>query len=524
MVSAKPSSLLSGISLVGFRGSRSSGRQERIGTAKVGYTITVNTGTGPTNVLLGVATVPFSGIGAFFVNAGETVKATGLPGSPPATYGDVAGTILTTFYSATITDTNGTATFTASATLPGDGNGGSTVANTTIIGNGTSKLTIETGSLTNLDTVLLQTLSATVSTPGTNDVNISVTDPLGNTGSGTLVLDAVCFTSGTRIATVSGAVAIEDLAVGDRVITARGEIHPIRWIGHRTISCGGPSHPSHPLRVRAGAFGKGLPMRDLLLSAGHHVFADGTLVPISSLENGVTIAREAVSQVTYWHVELDHHDVILAEGLPAESYLDTGNRAFFSNFEAATSLHPAGLDGDVEAQAWATRACAARAESGPQVNHLRWRLLERAKDLGVRTTADAGVKLSIDGQPVAAQWANGTVEIALPPDAQRLRIQSHSALPMWGHAENDDNRRLGVGIVQLVADGRTIAHDSAVLVSGFHGVERDGDRTWRWTDGDALLDVSGVRSLSIHIHTMNLVYPVSESMIGETARGLTQAA
>ena len=143
MVSAKPSSLLSGISLVGFRGSRSSGRQERIGTAKVGYTITVNTGTGPTNVLLGVATVPFSGIGAFFVNAGETVKATGLPGSPPATYGDVAGTILTTFYSATITDTNGTATFTASATLPGDGNGGSTVANTTIIGNGTSKLTIE---------------------------------------------------------------------------------------------------------------------------------------------------------------------------------------------------------------------------------------------------------------------------------------------------------------------------------------------------------------------------------------------
>jgi len=526
MVSAKPSSLLSRVRLVGFQGSRSSGRQERIGAAKVGYTITVNTGTGPTQVPLGVATVPFNGVGAFFVNAGETVNATGQSGSPPATYGDLAGTILVTFYTATITDTNGTATFTASANLPGlqGGVGASTVPNTTIIGNGTGSLTIETGNLSNLDTILLQTLSATVSTPGTNDVKITVTDPLGNTGSGILVLDAVCFTTGTRIATINGAIAIEDLAVGDRVITARGEIHPIRWIGHRTICCAGASHPSHPVRVRAGAFGKNLPMRDLLLSAGHHVFADGTLVPIASLENGVTIAREAVSQVTYWHVELDHHDVILAEGLPVESYLDTGNRAFFSNFHGATSLHPAGLDGDLEAQAWATRSCAARAERGPLVSHLRRRLIEQAETLGVQITADAGVELFVDGQPVAGQWVNGSVEIALPPDAQRLRIQSHSALPLWSHAENDDNRRLGVSVVQLVADGRAITLDSALFLSGFHGVERDGDRTWRWTDGDAMLDVSGVNSLSIHIQTMDMQYPVSAAVIGQTARGLTQAA
>jgi len=523
MVLAKPSSLLSNVRLVGFRGSRSSGRQERIGAAKVGHTITVNPGgtsTAPVQVTIGVATIPFN---PPLVNIREATPP--VPTYQIETTNYQGPNVLATFYTTTITDTNGTATFTASANLPGleDGTGSSTVTNVTIIGNNTGTLTIETGTLSNLDTVLAQTLSATVSTPGINDVNITVTDPLGNTGSGTLVLDATCFTTSTRIATVDGAVAVENLAVGDRVITARGEITPIRWIGHRTLCCAGPSHPSHPVRVRAGAFGKGLPMRDLLLSAGHHVFADGTLVPISSLENGVTIAREAVGQVTYWHVELDHHDVILAEGLPAESYLDTGNRAFFSNFDGATSLHPAGPDGDVEAHAWATRACAARAERGSRVNQLRSRLLEQAKTLGVEVTADPGVQLFVDGQPVAGQWANGSVDIALPPDAQRLRIQSQSALPVWSHAESDDTRRLGVCVLELIADGRTIAHDSSVFASGFHGVERGDDRTWRWTDGDAMLDVSGLSSLSIRIQPLG-AYPVSKALTDRTAKDLTQAA
>ena len=524
MLSAKPSSLLSDARLVGFRAGRSTGRQERVSAAKVGSTITVDTGTGPTQVQLGVATVPFNGPGAFFVNINDVDKATGQ--APPPTYGlgSAPPFPLATFYTVTVTDTNGKATFTASDVAPGlEGGTPSTIPNITISGNGTSTLTIEAATLTNLDTVLYQTLSADVMTPGTNDIKIAVTDPLGNTGSGILVLDAVCFASGTRIATINGAVAIEDLAVGDRVITARGEIQPIRWIGHRTVECAGANHPSHPVRVRAGAFGKGLPMRDLLLSAGHHVFADGTLVPLFALENGVTIAREAVSQVTYWHVELEHHEVILAEGLPTESYLDTGNRAFFSNCEGLTTLHPAGPDGDVEAEAWATRSCAPRAERGAVVDHLRGRLLEQAKTLGVRVSADAGLQLFVDDQLIGGEWVDGTVALALPSGARRLRIQSHAALPMWSHAENHDTRRLGVRIEELVADGQTIAQDSAMFLTGFHRVEREGERSWRWTDGDALLDVTGVSTLSIQIRSMNQ-YPVSGATIGQSTRDSTQAA
>jgi hypothetical protein len=140
----------------------------------------------------------------------------------------------------------------------------------------------------------------------------------------------VCFASGTLIRTARGEVAVEDLAIGDLAVTTSGAARPIMWIGHRKIER--PRAEQQPVRVRAGAFGEGLPARDLRLSHGHAVCVDAMgelLVPVGELVNGVTIVREEVAEVTYWHVELESHDVLMAEGLPCESYLDTGNRAFF---------------------------------------------------------------------------------------------------------------------------------------------------------------------------------------------------
>ena len=110
----------------------------------------------------------------------------------------------------------------------------------------------------------------------------------------------VCFTSGTRIGTARGDVAVEGLVVGDLVATASGRLRPIRWIGHRDL--GGTAQPlpfaSWPVRILAGAFGIGegcerLPRRDLSLSPGHPVLvgagADEVLVPIMCLINGTTI-------------------------------------------------------------------------------------------------------------------------------------------------------------------------------------------------------------------------------------------
>jgi hypothetical protein len=139
-----------------------------------------------------------------------------------------------------------------------------------------------------------------------------------------------CFVSGTRIRTRRGEIAVEDLRIGDLAVTSSGENRPILWIGHRRIER--PAPAVWPVRVMAGAFGDNLPVRDLFLSSGHAVCVDMAgeiFVPVGQLVNGSTIDWVEVPEVTYWHVELKSHDVLLAEGMPCESYMDAGNGAFF---------------------------------------------------------------------------------------------------------------------------------------------------------------------------------------------------
>ncbi len=123
------------------------------------------------------------------------------------------------------------------------------------------------------------------------------------------------------------------------------------------------------VRVHAGAFGAGLPRRDLWLSPDHAVFFDGVLIPVRHLINGRTIVQKRVPRVTYYHLELPDHDVILAEGLPCESYLDTGNRASFGNHDGPIRLHP-----DFSTLSWEVLGCAPLIVTGPQLDAARVRL------------------------------------------------------------------------------------------------------------------------------------------------------
>lgn len=178
-----------------------------------------------------------------------------------------------------------------------------------------------------------------------------------------------CFATGTRIMTRHGEVVVEALRPGDEVATLLPQgFRPVRWIGCRTIRLAGHPRPLdvQPVRVRAHAFGPGLPTRDLLLSPDHALYAEGVLVPVKHLVNGDTVARQSVEAVTYWHVELDRHDVLLAEGLPAESYLDTGDRACFADGGAIATLHP-----KFGALTWDAQGCAPLTVTGPVLERLR---------------------------------------------------------------------------------------------------------------------------------------------------------
>ena len=193
-----------------------------------------------------------------------------------------------------------------------------------------------------------------------------------------------CFGPGTLIRTTEGDIAVEQLRIGDRVVSAFGGDAPVTWIGHRHVRCARHDRPEdvHPIRVSAGAFGPGQPARDLLLSPDHAIYyvdddGVGALIPVRYLINGGTIARETLDDVTYWHVELPAHDVLFANGLPAESYLETGNRAAFANGGAVVRVKP-----DFAQRMWEAEGCAPLVAAGAVLARARAHLLARSRMLG----------------------------------------------------------------------------------------------------------------------------------------------
>jgi len=176
---------------------------------------------------------------------------------------------------------------------------------------------------------------------------------------GTLVTaeaGAPCYRSGTRILTARGEVPVEELLSGDLVPTVLGQtLVPIIWVGHRTVDCARHAKPKQvwPVRVAAGAFGPGQPGKELFLSPDHAVYVNAVLIPIRHLINGGSITQVQVDQVAYYHIELAEHDVVLAEGLPAESFLELRDGSNYANRPGPERLYP-----DYSARMWEAFGCA----------------------------------------------------------------------------------------------------------------------------------------------------------------------
>ncbi len=313
---------------------------------------------------------------------------------------------------------------------------------------------------------------------------------------------AACYCTGVLIRVVrDGAevdVAVERLVVGDLAVTSTGARRPIRWIGSRVTPCRAHPRPHEvlPVRVAAHAFGAGRPARDLLVSPGHALCLDllgEVLVPAATLVNGTTITREDVDSVTYWHVELDSHDVLLAENTGAESYLDVGNRAFFAqgavvDFDATPDLMP---DAAPDAGGRAD-FCRPLHGDGPLLDVARAQLRHRAAALGwtLEEGSDpfAGLHLLVDGARVEPVIRGLAARFQVPAGAGEAWLVSRTARPC-DFASSTDSRDLGVCVAGLtIGDGfeaaRAIALGDPLLGEGFHGLE-DGVR--RWTTGRARL-------------------------------------
>ena len=147
-----------------------------------------------------------------------------------------------------------------------------------------------------------------------------------------------CFLPGTRIETVEGPRNIEELKIGDAILTASGEVKRIKWVGRRQVR---RAVITAPVKIARFAIDGKAPHKDLYVSPGHAIFISGMLIPASNLVNGKTIVADAkpeMQTIAYYHIELDVHDVIVAEGLAVESYLGA-DRSGFDNADEYVALY-----------------------------------------------------------------------------------------------------------------------------------------------------------------------------------------
>jgi hypothetical protein len=154
---------------------------------------------------------------------------------------------------------------------------------------------------------------------------------------------AFCFMAGTGVRTPDGDVAVEALKIGDPVTLSDGRIAPVTWIGIQTVSTifADPVRVL-PVRIKAGALGDAMPQRDLLVSPDHALLIDDRiLIHAGALVNDVSILRETdvPSVFTYYHVEVADHALILAENVPAETFVDNADRMAFDNWAEHEALY-----------------------------------------------------------------------------------------------------------------------------------------------------------------------------------------
>jgi VCBS repeat-containing protein len=183
-----------------------------------------------------------------------------------------------------------------------------------------------------------------------------------------------CYCRGTLIEVARGQKSVEALNIGDKVRTASGALRPIKWIGRRSYAGRFIMGRSDilPICIKAGALADNVPARDLWVSPNHAMYLSGVLIEAKDLVNGVSIAQTAqVESVEYFHIELETHDVIIAEGALSETFIDDDSRGMFHNACEYETLYQ-------KERSAPAHYCAPRLNEGYEVEAVRGRLALRA--------------------------------------------------------------------------------------------------------------------------------------------------
>jgi hypothetical protein len=353
---------------------------------------------------------------------------------------------------------------------------------TTSFSNGTLQITNPAGSLaawqTELEGVAFQSTGAIQSV---RTLTWSVSDGINTSNTYNTTVDVICFCVGTLIGTPAGEIPVEKLKLGDMVLTAHNGSRRVRWIGKgKVLATAGARSVATPVIVRKGALADNVPNQDLHVTKAHSLYIDGVLIPVEFLVNHKTIVWDDRGQeVEIYHVELESHDVLIANGAPAERFRDDGNRWLFQNAQTGAGLPP-------------QEPYAPVLTGGPVVDEIWARLLHRAgpPDL-LSLIDDPDLHLIIDGARVDAQERQGYVYVFhLPSRPGSVIVASRVSVPSELGTVRDP-RALGVALrrVAIRQGGKFMlfeANDER-LTAGFHDYEPSDNL--RWTDGYAELPV-----------------------------------
>ncbi|EHD14538.1 hypothetical protein CIN_04700 [Commensalibacter intestini A911] len=314
-----------------------------------------------------------------------------------------------------------------------------------------------------------------------------------------------CFLAGTFIRAENGLVRVEDIVPGDLVYSVghnnTWQLRQVIWVGKQTTTVAAYKHDDlagYPICIRKNAIDEGVPFADLYVTAEHCMFFDDYFVPIRMLVNGKTIFYDhSFTTYDYYHIELEKHSVIVANGALSESYLDTGNRHYFTSKSLDTFS-------STRVKSWERDAAAMLITKRGGVEAIFYALDQRADRMSielieqkkVRTNnpdvyliTDKGCKLF----PVRV--TDTEVLFELPSDLKNVRLISRTYRPcdVWG-AHYDNRYVHGVLVGDIVMHQE---HQKYILDMHLSGKELSG---WlpqshsraRWTSGNALIPLKSV--------------------------------
>ncbi|NHN89101.1 Hint domain-containing protein [Acetobacter conturbans] len=313
-----------------------------------------------------------------------------------------------------------------------------------------------------------------------------------------------CFLADSMIRTVQGDVPVQDIRIGDQIVAivnGHPTLRKIVWTGMASVSVrsGLPDDEAgYPIRILKDAFSDNVPSKDMLITSEHCLFLQNRFLPARILVNGRSIFYDrSITTYDYYHIETEPHSVILADNVPTESYLDTGNRSSFRQAGKVAVLAAS------RHLTWKQDA-AAPLDVTPAFTETLYRTIEtravrnsveRKTDI-LQTTSDPDLHLmTARGDMIRMERKAGRISFfPLPAGVKSVRLLSRTSRPhdVIGPFV-DDRRQLGVLVGRvMLAQGQNYLE----MTEHFHNEQLAGwfaptSHQARWTTGDARLSLEG---------------------------------